>query len=66
MKTRNLKKALSGGAKMKKAGKRPILLGVTEMQKQILQLAADQESRPLTQYVLFHALEHARANHIAR
>lgn len=57
---RKKRKQLSGGAKMRAAGKKPILLGVTVPQKMILQEAADIEMRPVAQFVTFHAMQAAK------
>jgi uncharacterized protein (DUF1778 family) len=56
MKKGKASKPLSGGAKMKLAGKRGILLGVTPEVYDTLRAAADREMRPLTQFILFHAM----------
>jgi uncharacterized protein (DUF1778 family) len=53
------RKQMSGGAKLKAAGKRAILLGVTPDQFDILKLAASLEMRPVTQFVTFHAVQAA-------
>ncbi len=49
-------KAPSGGAKLKAAGRHPILLGVSAEQLKALRIAAGIELRPVTQFVLFHAM----------
>ncbi len=49
----------SGGARLLKAGKKPILLGPTVEQKMTLDAAAAKEGRPTSQFVLFHALQAA-------
>lgn len=53
------RKQLSGGAKLKAAGRKPILLGVTQEQYDKLKLAASLEMRPVSQFVTFHALQAA-------
>jgi uncharacterized protein (DUF1778 family) len=53
------RKQLSGGAKMKAAGKKAILLGVTLEQFDQIKLAASLEMRPVTQFVTFHAVKAA-------
>ena len=59
MPTQGRKPRLSGAAKMKAAGKLPVLLGITPEQKAQLKAAAKLEGRPLTQYVVFHSLQTA-------
>ena len=54
--------AMSGGARLAASGKRPILLGVSAEQHDLLRAAADAESRYVTQFVLHHALAAARKN----
>lgn len=54
------KAGTSGGARMKAAGKSPILLGVTPEEKQLIQKAADLERRRMTEFLLFHGLAAAR------
>lgn len=56
------KKLLSGGARMVAAGKRPILLGPSNEEWEILKKAAENENRAVTQYVLYHALTAAKKN----
>lgn len=51
----------SGGAKLRDAGKKAILLGVTPDQLEKLRLAASLEMRPVSQFVVFHALKAAEA-----
>jgi uncharacterized protein (DUF1778 family) len=53
------RKQLSGGAKLKAAGRKPILLGVTQEQFDKLKLAASLEMRPVSQFVTFYALQAA-------
>ncbi len=51
----------SGGAKMKDAGKTPILLGVTPAQLDLIDRAAEMSGVPYrTQFVLQHALDAAK------
>lgn len=52
----SLGKRPSGGAKLKAAGRHPILLGVSADQLTMLRKAAAKELRPVTQFVIFHAL----------
>jgi uncharacterized protein (DUF1778 family) len=52
-------KQKSGGAKLKAAGKKAILLGVTHEQWEQLKHAAMMELRPVTQFVVYHALRKA-------
>ena len=54
-----MKKPLSGGAKLKAAGKRAILLGVYPDHHATLQRAADIELRSLSNFVLATALQAA-------
>lgn len=53
------RKQLSGGAKMKAAGKKAILLGVTPEQLEVLRRAAAVELRPVSQFVVYYALKAA-------
>jgi uncharacterized protein (DUF1778 family) len=53
-------KQLSGGARLLAAGKKPVCLGLTEDQHDLLRLAAQAEGRPITQFVTFHALQAAK------
>jgi uncharacterized protein (DUF1778 family) len=55
------RKQLSGGAKMKASGKKPILLGVTPEQFDKIKLAASLEMRPVSQFVTFYAVKAAEA-----
>ncbi|MCI0705768.1 MAG: DUF1778 domain-containing protein [Planctomycetia bacterium] len=55
------RKQLSGGAKMKLAGKKAILLGITPEQFDKIKLAASLEMRPVTQFVTFYAVTAADA-----
>ncbi len=55
------RKQLSGGAKMKAAGKKAILLGVTPEQFDKIKLAASLEMRPVTQFVTFYTVKAAEA-----
>ena len=59
MDTKKKRKQKSGGAKLKAAGKRAILLGVTPDQFDTLKLAASLEMRPVPQFVTFHAVQAA-------
>jgi uncharacterized protein (DUF1778 family) len=54
------KKRTSGGRRLMESKKKPILLGVTLEQWQMIKQAAEIEMRPVTQFVLFHALNAAR------
>ena len=54
------KKPMSGGARIKASGKSPMLLGVLPEQKDILRKAAAIDGRPMTQFLLFHALAAAK------
>lgn len=58
---RKKRKQLSGAAKMKLYGKKPIMLGVLPDQVQKLRTAAALELRPVSQFVAFHALVAAEA-----
>ena len=49
----------SGAAKMKKAGKLPVMLGVLPDDLDKIRKAANMELRPVSQFVLFHALRAA-------
>jgi uncharacterized protein (DUF1778 family) len=53
------RKHLSGGAKMKAAGRKAIMLGVSPEQYDKLKLAASLEMRPVSQFVTFYALQGA-------
>lgn len=53
------RRQMSGGAKLKAAGRKAILLGVTPEQLDKLKLAASLEMRPVTQFVTFHAVQAA-------
>jgi uncharacterized protein (DUF1778 family) len=55
------KKVPSGGAKLKAAGKRAILLGVRPEVYDILRCAADHEMRPVSQFVVVAATRAAAA-----
>lgn len=54
-------KPTSGGGRLMAAGKRPMTLGLSPEQSELIEKAAEQEGRPMTNFVLYHALEHARA-----
>jgi uncharacterized protein (DUF1778 family) len=54
------KKPISGGARIKLSGKSPVLLGILPEQKEVLQKAAELDGRPMTQFLLFHALAAAK------
>ena len=54
------RKQKSGGAKLKAAGKRSIMLGVTRQAHETLSRAAERENRSLANYVLTHSLECAK------
>lgn len=58
-KKRTKAKQLSGGRRLRESGKRPILLGVQVDDHEFLQRAAGVERRPVTQFVLHHALQAA-------
>lgn len=47
-------KVESGGARMKRTGKRPILLGVTDEQYKDIEAAAYMEGRQKTQFIVHH------------
>jgi hypothetical protein len=53
------RKQLSGAAKLKQAGKHAILLGVSPYLHGRLKQAAELELRPVSQFILFHALQAA-------
>jgi uncharacterized protein (DUF1778 family) len=53
------RKQMSGGAKLKAAGRKAILLGVTPEQYDKIKLAASLEMRPVTQFVSFYAVQAA-------
>lgn len=53
-------KPLSGGARLIRAGRKPILVGPTEGEKKILDDAAEKDGRSTTQFVLWHALVAAK------
>jgi hypothetical protein len=53
------KKPMSGAAKMKAAGRKAIMLGVPPDQFDKLKLAASLEMRPVSQFVMFHAVQAA-------
>ena len=55
------RKRLSGGAKLKAAGKHAIMLGVRQADYKLLKAAADMTMRPVSQFVVFHALAAADA-----
>jgi uncharacterized protein (DUF1778 family) len=59
LKSRKPRKQLSGGAKLKAAGRKPLLLGVTAEQLGLIRQAAAIELRPVTQFVTFHVLRAA-------
>lgn len=55
------RKQLSGGAKLKAAGKRCVLLGLNpEVYEQIAKAAA-KEMRKVTQFITFHSLRAAQS-----
>ncbi len=56
----NKKKQLSGGARLKLAGKVAVTLGLTREERDLLLSAAVAERRPLATYILYHALEAAK------
>jgi len=49
-------KPVSGGARAKLAGKAGITLAVTREQHEILRAAAKKENRPVSQFLVHHAL----------
>lgn len=53
-------KRLSGGARLARSGKRPILLGVTAEQYDEISRAASADGRPMTQFLIFHGLRAAK------
>jgi uncharacterized protein (DUF1778 family) len=52
---------MSGGAKLKAAGKHAVMLGLHPEIYKLLNNAAVVEGRPLTQYITFHAVNAARS-----
>ena len=50
----------SGGRKLMDAGRKPILLGATEAEHDLLRQAAEAERRPITQFLLHHGLVAAK------
>jgi len=50
------RKQLSGAKKMKAYGKKAILLGVLPEQHERLKCAAAVELRPVSQFIIFHAM----------
>jgi hypothetical protein len=55
------RKQLSGSAKMTALGKKPVLLWLTPEQLDQVRRAAALSMRPVTQFVLFHAVQAAGA-----
>jgi uncharacterized protein (DUF1778 family) len=55
------RKQLSGGAKLKKAGKHAILLGVSPEVYEKLRRGAQIQMRPLSQFIVYHAVKAAEA-----
>lgn len=55
------KKVMSGGAKLKAAGKRAIMLGIKPEVYDLLRSAADVEMRPLSQFIVVSATRAATA-----
>jgi hypothetical protein len=53
------RKQLSGSAKMTALGKKPVLLWLTPEQLDQVRRAAALSMRPVTQFVLFHAVQGA-------
>jgi uncharacterized protein (DUF1778 family) len=53
-------KTKSGGAKLIESGKRAVLLGVEPGDHWILSTASKIEKRPVTQFLIYHALAAAR------
>ena len=51
-----LKKPLSGGAKLKAAGRRAVMLGLSPDVHAVLSQAAAIEMRPLSQFIIFYAI----------
>ena len=49
-------KQASGGARLKAAGKHPVLLGLLPDQAEKIRAAAEADGRPLTQFFIFHGL----------
>jgi hypothetical protein len=47
-------KSGSGGARLMRSGKKPVLLGISPEDHRLWKLAASLERRPLTQYIVFH------------
>lgn len=50
------KKQASGGARMMAAGRKPVMIGPTADEKDILDRAAQIDGRPTSNFVLNHAL----------
>lgn len=46
----------SGGARLKAAGRHPVLLGLTPEQRAKIQAAAAADNRPVTQFLVHHGL----------
>lgn len=55
-----MKKQASGGAKLKAAGKHPVLIGLTADQREKIQEAAATDGRPVTQFLVYHGLMAAK------
>jgi len=51
-----MKKQASGGARLRAAGKRAVLLGLTPEQHTKIREAAEIDRRPVTQFLTFHGL----------
>lgn len=54
------KKPLSGGARIKAAGKHPFLLALTTEQREAFREAAEIDGRSITQFLIFHGLAAAK------
>lgn len=54
------RKQLSGAQKLKAYGRRAIMLAVVPEDYSALKAAADAERRPLSQYVLYYAIQAAK------
>lgn len=53
-------KSLSGGARLKRKGQSLIWVPVTDYQKKMIRTAAANENKPMSQFLLDHALKAAK------
>lgn len=60
MASRKQAKQASGGARLKAAGKHPVLLGLTADQIATVKAAAEHDGRPVTQFLVYHGLQAAK------